>query len=143
MYAIRSYYDLVDLKRIRWEGPEALAPGKHTLEFDFKYDGMGPGTMAFGSYAGIGQGGTGVLKVDGKEVATQKMARTLPFIMQWDENLDIGADTGSPVDDADYQPPFNFTGKLVITSYSIHYTKLYEALRRYRHRCGLVSHCGT
>ena len=22
-------------------GPEALAPGKHTLEFDFKYDGLG------------------------------------------------------------------------------------------------------
>jgi len=104
-------WNLVDLKRIKWEGPE-LAPGKHTLEFDFKYDGMGPGTMAFGSYAGIGQGGTGVLKVDGKEVATQQMKHTLPFIMQWDENLDIGSDTGSPVNDADYQPPFNFTGKI-------------------------------
>ena len=105
-------WNLLDLKRIRWEGPDALASGKHLLEFDFKYDGMGPGTMAFGSYAGIGQGGTGVLKVDGKEVATEKMAHTLPFIMQWDENLDIGSDTGSPVNDADYQPPFNFTGKL-------------------------------
>ena len=105
-------WNLLDLKRIRWEGPDALASGKHLLEFDFKYDGMGPGTMAFGSYAGIGQGGTGVLKVDGREVATEKMAHTLPFIMQWDENLDIGSDTGSPVNDADYQPPFNFTGKL-------------------------------
>ena len=33
-------------------------------------------------------------------------------IMPWDENLDIGSDTGSPVNDADYQPPFKFTGKL-------------------------------
>lgn len=105
-------WNLLDLKRIRWESPEILTPGKHTLEFDFKYDGMGPGTMAFGDYSGIGQGGIGVLKVDGKEVATEKMAHTLPFIMQWDENLDIGADTGSPVNDADYEPPFNFTGKL-------------------------------
>ncbi len=105
-------WNLVDLKRIRWEGPEALAPGKHTLEFDFKYDGMGSGTMAFGSYAGVGQGGTGVLKVDGKEVATQQMKHTIPFIMQWDENLDIGSDTGSPVNDADYQPPFKFNGKI-------------------------------
>jgi hypothetical protein len=32
--------------------------------------------------------------------------------MQWDENFDIGADTGTPVDDADYQVPFRFTGKL-------------------------------
>jgi arylsulfatase len=104
-------WNLVDLKRIRWEGPE-LAPGRHTLEFDFQYAGLGAGTMAFGSYAGIGQGGTGVLKVDGKEVATQKMEHTIPFILQWDEALDIGSDTGSPVDDADYKTPFAFTGKL-------------------------------
>jgi arylsulfatase len=31
-------WNLVDLKRIRWEGPDALTAGKHTLEFDFKYD---------------------------------------------------------------------------------------------------------
>ena len=117
-------WNLVDLKRIKWEGPDALAPGKHTLVFDFKYDGMGPGTMAFGSYAGIGQGGTGVLKVDGKTVATEKMVHTLPFIMQWDENLDIGSDTGSPVDDADYRPPFNFTGKLDKVTLTIDRPKL-------------------
>jgi len=32
--------------------------------------------------------------------------------MQWDENFDIGADTGTPVDDSDYKVPFKFTGKL-------------------------------
>ena len=117
-------WNLLDLKRIRWEGAEALAPGKHTLEFDFKYDGLGPGTMAFGDYTGIGQGGTGVLKVDGNVVATEKMEHTLPFIMQWDENLDVGADTGSPVDDADYQPPFNFTGKLDKVTLTIDRPKL-------------------
>ena len=63
-------WNLVDLKRVRWEGPDALAPGKHTLEFDFKYDGLGAGTLAFNNMSGIGRGGTGVLKVDGKEVAT-------------------------------------------------------------------------
>jgi arylsulfatase len=105
-------WNLVDLKRIRWEGPEALTPGKHTLLFDFKYDGLGAGTLAFNSLSGIGRSGTGVLKVDGKEVATQKMERTLPLIMQWDETFDIGSDTGTPVDDKDYQVPFQFTGKL-------------------------------
>jgi arylsulfatase A-like enzyme len=104
-------WNLVDLKRVRWEGPE-VSPGKHIIEFDFKYEGLGPGTMAFGSYAGIGQGGTGVLKVDGNAVATEKMEHTLPFILQWDESLDIGSDTGTPVDDTDYQTPFTFTGKL-------------------------------
>jgi arylsulfatase len=104
-------WNLVDLKRIRWEGP-ALTPGKHTLEFDFKYDGLGAATLAYGSFSGLGQGGTGVLKVDGTAVATQKMEHTLPFILQWDEALDVGSDTLTGVDDEDYQPPFEFTGKL-------------------------------
>ena len=104
-------WSLLDLKRVRWEGPEALSPGKHTLEFDFKYDGLGAGTLAFNNTSGIGRGGTGVLKVDGKEVARQNIAHTVPLIMQWDENFDIGADTGTAVAD-DYQVPFRFTGKL-------------------------------
>lgn len=105
-------WNLVDLKRVRWEGPDALSPGKHTLEFDFKYEGLGAGTLAFNNMSGIGRGGVGVLKVDGKEVVSQKMERTLPLIRQWDENFDVGADTGTPVDDGDYQVPFKFTGKL-------------------------------
>ena len=104
-------WNLVDLKRVRWEGPE-LAPGKHQLEFDFKYDGLGAATMLFGNYSGIGAAGTGVLKVDGNAVATEKMEHTLPFILQWDESLDIGSDTGTPVNDDDYRTPFTFTGKL-------------------------------
>ena len=76
------------------------------MEFDFKYDGLGAGTLAFNNMSGIGRSGTGVLKVDGKEVATQKMEHTLPLILQWDETFDIGSDTGTPVDDKDYQVPF-------------------------------------
>jgi arylsulfatase A-like enzyme len=105
-------WNLVDLKRIRWEGPEALSPGEHTLEFDFKYDGLGIATLAFNNMSGIGRSGTGVLKVDGQEVARQTMEQTIPLILQWDENFDVGADTGTPVDDQDYQVPFRFTGKL-------------------------------
>jgi len=105
-------WNLVDLKRVRWQGPDALAPGKHTLEFDFKYNGLGVGTIAFNNVSGIGQGGVGVLKVDGKAVATQTMEHTLPLMLQWDENFDIGSDTGTPVDDHDYQVPFAFTGKI-------------------------------
>jgi len=39
----------------------------------------------------------GVLKVDGKEVARQRMEHSIPLIIQWDENFDIGDDTGTPV----------------------------------------------
>src|SRR3954454_3752283 len=30
-------WNLLDLKRVRWEGAEALSSGKHTLEYDFKF----------------------------------------------------------------------------------------------------------
>jgi hypothetical protein len=39
------------------------------------------------------------------------MERSIPLILQWDENFDVGADTGTPVSE-DYQVPFRFTGKL-------------------------------
>ena len=105
-------WNLVDLKRIKWEGPDALAPGKHTLEFDFQYDGLGVGTLALNNFSGVGRSGTGTLKVDGKPVQTVKMERTLPMILQWDESFDIGSDTLTGVNDADYLPPFPLTAKL-------------------------------
>jgi len=105
-------WNLIDLKRVKWEGPDALAPGKHTLEFDFKYDGLGVATLAFNNMSGLGRSATGVLKVDGKEVATQSMEHTLPMILQWDESFDIGSDTLTGVNDEDYQPPFTLTAKL-------------------------------
>jgi len=74
-------WNLIDLERVKWEGQDALAAGKHTLSFEFTYEGPGPG-----------KGGTGVLKVDGKAVATKKMARTIPFTLQWDETFDVGSD---------------------------------------------------
>jgi hypothetical protein len=74
--------------------------------------------------SGIGRGGVGVLKVDSKEVSRQRIEHTIPLIMQWDENFDIGADTGTPVDDRDYQVPFRFTGKLHKLTLSIDRPKL-------------------
>jgi len=65
------------LQRVRWEGTDALTPDKHTLEFDFKYDGLGMGTLAFNNMSGIGRSGTGVL--NGKEVATQKITHAASY----------------------------------------------------------------
>jgi len=105
-------WNLIDLERVRWNGAEALTPGKHVLEFDFKYDGLGAATLAFNNFSGVGRGGMGTLKVDGKVVAQHEMPKSLPFTLAWDESLDIGSDTLTGVDDGDYQPPFTFTGKL-------------------------------
>jgi arylsulfatase len=105
-------WNLADLKRIKWQSPDALAPGKHIVEFDFKYDGLGVGTLLYNNMSGLGQGGTGVLKVDGKEVSTQKMEHTMPMILQWDESFDVGSDTLTGVNDEDYHPPFALASKL-------------------------------
>jgi hypothetical protein len=52
------------------------------------------------------------LSVDGQQVAHRALPRMLPFTFAWDETLDVGMDTGTPVDDNDYQVPFAFTGRL-------------------------------
>jgi arylsulfatase len=94
-------YNLLALEKFRWEGPQALTPGKHTILFDFKYDGPG-----------MAKGGTGVLSVDGKEVTRKTIPHTVPALFTIDESFDIGVDTRTGVDDKDYKPPFRFTGKL-------------------------------
>ena len=101
-------YNFLALKQTRWEGgvgardflSRPLAAGKHTIVFDFKYDGPG-----------LAKGGTGVLSVDGHELSRQKIEHTIPLLMSIDETFDIGADTRTPVDDS-YQLPFRFTGTI-------------------------------
>ena len=95
------FYNLEGVAKFRWEGEETLTAGDHTIVFDFKYDGPG-----------FGKGGTGVLSVDGKEVDRKTVPHTVPFIFGMDETFDIGSDTGTPVEDKDYQIPFSFTGKI-------------------------------
>jgi hypothetical protein len=94
-------YDLLDLARPRVEGSAALTPGKHTVEFAFKSDGPG-----------LGKGGTGTIKVDGGEAGSGTFPRTIPFALEASETFDVGSDTGTGVNDADYQTPFAFDGKL-------------------------------
>lgn len=105
-------WNLFGLKNVVWEAPDALPAGKHTLVFDFKYDGLGIATLAFNDMSGIGQPGTGTLSVNGQVVATEKMDHVIPLILAWDENMDIGSDTGTPVNDKAYQVPFAFTGTI-------------------------------
>jgi len=59
-----------------------LTAGKHTLEFDFTYDGLGFETLAFNNVSDIGRGVTGVLKIDDGEVARKSIEHTIPLILQ-------------------------------------------------------------
>jgi hypothetical protein len=94
-------YNGLMLAQFRWEGQQPLPAGKHTIVFNFTIDGPG-----------IARGGSGALKVDGQTVATQKIPKTIPFLLPADETLDIGVDTRTSVNEADYQVPFPFTGTI-------------------------------
>ena len=112
-------WNLLDLRRVKWTSDVPLAPGKHTLAFDFKYEGLGFATLAFNNISGIGRPGTGTFSVDGKVISTQTMDHTVPLTLPWDETFDIGSDTGTPVDDQDYAVPFSFTGKIDKLTFSV------------------------
>jgi len=102
-------YNFLDLKRTAWEGPK-LTPGKHTVVFDFKSDGPG-----------LGKGGTGVLSVDGKEVARKSLEHTTPVTFPEDETFDVGHDTrtGIAMLEDRYDVPFKFTGKITRLTFTL------------------------
>ncbi|MBW8636874.1 arylsulfatase [Hoeflea sp. WL0058] len=120
-------WNMLDLDRIKWEGKEALAPGKHVIEFESKYEGLGVGTMAYNNFSGIGRPAETTFKVDGVVVDSKRMEKTIPIILQWDESFDIGSDTITGVNDADYLPPFPLTAKLDKLTIKIDRPQLSEA----------------
>jgi arylsulfatase len=77
----------------------ALSPGKHTIVYDFVYDG-----------GGLGKGGTGTITVDGVKVAEGRIDKTQPGIFSVDDLADVGVDDGTHV--ADYGPSSKFNGKI-------------------------------
>lgn len=94
-------YNVLQLEVFRWAAPAPLTPGKHTVVFDFSYDGPG-----------FAKGGTGVLSVDGAEADRKTIPHTIAFLLTDDETFDVGVDTRSGVNDADYHVPFRFTGTI-------------------------------
>lgn len=129
-------YNLLNLKRYRFEGGvgaedwlgKSLEPGKHTIVFDFKYDGPGPG-----------KGGTGVLTVDGKVLSRQKMDHSIPFLMSIDETLDIGMDTRTGVDES-YKLPFKFSGTINKVTYKLGPEQLSQTDREAMDRATAAAH---
>ena len=94
-------YNMLTLAQYRWEGQQPLSAGKHTIMFDYAYDGPG-----------AAKGGSGELKVDGQVVATGKQANSIAFQQVADETFDVGVDTRTGVNDTDYLAPFPFNGKI-------------------------------
>jgi len=120
-------YNMLILAQYQWVGQDALTPGKHTIVFDYTYDGPG-----------IAKGGSGVLKVDGKVVATGKQPNSIAFLQVADETFDVGVDTRTGVNDKDYQVPFAFNGKIDKLTINLgppqltaeHMEQVHEAIRK-------------
>jgi arylsulfatase len=93
-------YSFTNGERWRIAAKEPLPAGKHNLVMNFTYDG-----------GGMGKGGAVSIKANDKIVAEGRVERTVPFRFSTEETLDIGEDTGTPVD-LSYDMPARFTGEL-------------------------------
>ena len=90
-------YNYLGLQSYHVVSSQALKPGKHTLVYDFKYDG-----------GGVGKGGTGTILVDGAKVTEARIEKTQPGIFSVDDLADVGIDEGTWV--ADYGASAKFNG---------------------------------
>ena len=82
-------YNFLGLQRFSVAAAKKLAPGKHTLVFDFAYDG-----------GGLSKGGMGTLLVDGEKVGEGRIGVTQAGLFSADETADVGIDLGTPVVEA-------------------------------------------
>lgn len=99
----RHEYNFLAIERTNIGGDPALAPGKHTISYEFIPDAKKPGT-----------GGKSILSVDGKKIAEGHIPKTQAFVFSGDEGADVGMDGETNVS-PDYKPgpASEFTGKII------------------------------
>lgn len=103
-----------ELTFVRGDAP--LAPGHHGLDVHFASDG------------GFGAGGVATLRVDGVEVASARVPRTVPVVFSMSgETFDVGVDTGAPV--GPYPVHFPCTAEIIDVTVS-RLSEPYSATRR-------------
>jgi arylsulfatase len=78
-------YNWVGLELYTIRSDQKLSPGKHTLKFDFDYEG------------GRGGGGTGTIYVDDVRTGEGKIGHTNSNTFGIDESADVGRDENTPV----------------------------------------------
>jgi len=101
---VHHEYNWFGLERTNVAGDaRALAPGRHTIHYEFIPDAAEPGS-----------GGRSILRVDGRTIAEKHVPKTQPFAFSGDEGADVGEDGETPVV-ADYgtPAPHRFGGRIV------------------------------
>ncbi|HEY4367127.1 MAG TPA: arylsulfatase [Steroidobacteraceae bacterium] len=98
---LKYCYNFFGIEHYFVAADEPIAPGKHQVRMEFKYDG-----------GGIAKGGDVALYYDGQPVAKGRVEKTQPMGYSADEACDVGADSGSPAS-PDYGPIGNtFSGAI-------------------------------
>jgi arylsulfatase len=98
---VHHEYNFFALERTNIASSTPLAPGKHTILYEFIPDAAKPGT-----------GGKSILSIDGAKVAEAQIPKTQPFFFSADEGTDVGLDGETNVS-PDYKQGDNaFTGKI-------------------------------
>jgi arylsulfatase A-like enzyme len=92
-------YNFVGLELYTVPTSQKVLPGKHTIKFDFAYEG------------GRGAGGNGTLYLDDKKIGEGRIAKTNSNTFGIDESADVGTDQNTPVF-IGYHGKENFTGKI-------------------------------
>jgi arylsulfatase len=99
---VHEVYNFGGLQRTTVSSPAALSPGRHTIRYEFAYDGGAPGS-----------GGTSRLFVDDRPAGEARVPHTMPFMYSGDEGTDVGVDHETPVTE-DYRERDNrFTGRIL------------------------------
>jgi arylsulfatase len=98
---LHHVYNFGGLQRTTVSSTAALGAGRHTVRYDFVYDGGPPGS-----------GGTSRLSVDGQQNAEAKVPRTMPFMYSADEGIDIGMDSETPVTEEYAEGKNRFSGRI-------------------------------
>jgi arylsulfatase A-like enzyme len=93
-------YNWLGIEATNIMAAQKLTPGKHTIKFDFAYEG-----------GGRGKGGKGTILVDGKPVAEGFIKKTHGNVYGLDEPADVGTDSNTPVTPVYHGKP-KFTGKI-------------------------------
>jgi hypothetical protein len=94
-------YNFFGLEHTNIVSSKPIAAGKHTVKYEFVFDGGKPGS-----------GGQSILYVDGQKVAEGKIPKTQPYAYSADEGVDVGMDNETPVSN-DYKERDNkFTGTI-------------------------------
>lgn len=94
-------YNWFAIERTNLAAPSTLAPGKHTIVYQFVPDEAKPGA-----------GGKSIIMIDGEKAVEGHIPKTQPFMFSADEGVDVGEDGETNVSPDYKQGDNKFTGKI-------------------------------